>query len=190
MSVEGDASTYATTASCQASPFVTFFGIQEDGLETYRHDGNTTVDSAAINTSLPILRDSNFLDTTTVDTAAVRAAGPAVHWERPGTACAVLGASVGLYIVTCVLGYSLVGVLFDLLLAVSAAASLLQLFSAAPQRAGAGCLSGLRESIRALFGYDRPPSARRTRRRSSSDIRSIPAMKLKSVQRGGGGGHA
>ncbi len=127
MSVEGgDASTYATTASCQASPFVTFFGIQEDGLDTFCHDGNnTTANSTALDPSRSSFRDISLVEPSS---AAMEELGALLRWERPGAACAALGACAALFLATNVLGHNLLGVALDLLLAVSAAVALFQLF--------------------------------------------------------------
>ena len=148
MSVEGDASTYATTASCQASPFVTFFGIQEDGLETYRHDAtaaDTTVDSAAA--------ASSPLRVSALNPAAAATLGPLLRWERPAAAAAALGACVALFVVTGVLGRTLIGVVLDLLLAAAAASALQRLFAAAPDRPGAGArfFAAARDAVPAVL---------------------------------------
>jgi hypothetical protein len=158
MSVEGDASTYAsTTASCQASPLVTFFGIQEDGLETYRCDGNTTINSATTDASVLNRRDTSTIDSTT---AAEKRLGPILRWERPGAACAALAVCLSLCFAADVLGHTLIGIALDLLLAVSAAVAVHQLFSAAAKApAAAGCrpLAAVRESIPVVLGSALPP---------------------------------
>ncbi len=133
MSVEGgDASTYATTASCQASPFVTFFGIQEDGLDAIGHDNNTTANSDALDPSRSSFRDISRVEPSS---AAMEELGALLRWERPGAACAVLGACAALFLATNVLGHNLLGIVLDLILAVSATVALFQLFPS-PSRVG------------------------------------------------------